>query len=269
MRGPGEASGQLLDLGRQLEAGHDGLELELLGFDTAEGRAVFWHSSAHVLGQALEAYHGDDVLLCDGPALEEGGFFYEMHLAGEQRITEAAYGALERLVKRFGKKRQAFQRLEVTREFAAEVFGENKFKLEMLSRIPEGEPVTLYRCGEFVDLCRGPHLPHTGLLKGFTVYARFPRTAASRGRTALPPALAPRMQVPLFWVSLALDGCERRWSGKQRRQSIDHGGSAAAARVRDSVSVQGRAESMARAHGRGTEARPSHHWKAARAVFLP
>lgn len=183
---PGETSGTLLDLGRQLGAAHDGLSLELLDFDTTEGRQVFWHSAAHVLGQALEAYHGDDVLLCDGPALEEGGFFYEMHLAGDRRVTEADYTALERLVKRFVKKRQAFQRLEVTREFAAEVFGENRFKLEMLARIPDGEPVTLYRCGDFVDLCRGPHLPHTGLLKGFTVYAAHAAEAGTRSAFGAP-----------------------------------------------------------------------------------
>ena len=166
----GTPAPQLWDLGRALDASHDGCSLELLGFDSPAGREVFWHSSAHVLGQALEALHGDDVLLCDGPALEEGGFFYEMWLAGDERVAEADYKGIEKLVKKFVKKRQSFQRLEVTREFARTMFADNRFKLEMLDRIPAGEAVTLYRCGDFVDLCRGPHLPHSGLLKGFTMY---------------------------------------------------------------------------------------------------
>ena len=166
--GASQADG-LWDLSRPLDGAHDGCSITTHTFASKEGQHTFWHSAAHVLGQALEDLHGDDVLLCDGPALEEGGFFYEMFLHGDKRVTEEDYKSIEKAMKRHIKKREAFQRMEVDREFAKAMFADNRFKLEMLDRIPAGEAITLYKCGQFVDLCRGPHVPNTGMLKGFTV----------------------------------------------------------------------------------------------------
>jgi threonyl-tRNA synthetase len=135
-----------------------------------------WHSAAHVLGAALQAYFGDDVLLCDGPPQREdsstGGFFYEMFIQGDVRLSDAFNPDLLRLARGLVKDKQRFQRLQVDRDAARALFAGNRFKLGLIDSIPAGDPITVYRCGDFLDLCRGPHVPHTGLLK-----VRFPQGA--------------------------------------------------------------------------------------------
>lgn len=156
---------------------HGDCDVELVPFDSPDGRHVLWHSAAHVLGGALEARYGDRVKLCDGPPLAQadgsggldGGFFYEMFLEGDERVSSDDLAPLESAARKATKQRQRFDRLEVSREFAESVFADNRFKLEMLAAIPETEAITLYRCGRFVDMCRGPHVPHTGVLKGIVL----------------------------------------------------------------------------------------------------
>ncbi|OWZ16899.1 Threonine-tRNA ligase [Phytophthora megakarya] len=143
--------------------------LHLLDFSSDEGKSVFWHSSAHVLGQALEDKFQDKIRLTDGPPLREGGFFYEMFLQDGLTVSETDFDELARSVKKIVKARQPFERLQVTREFADELFTYSDFKREMLHKIPEGEAISLYRCGPLIDLCRGPHVPHTGMLSSFDI----------------------------------------------------------------------------------------------------
>lgn len=112
--------------------------------------------------QALEEKFQDRVRLCDGPALTEGGFFYEMFLEDGLTVSEADFDDLAKRIKAIVKQRQPFERLQVTREFANELFAYSEFKRDMLHKIPEGEAISLYRCGPLIDLCRGPHVPHTG-----------------------------------------------------------------------------------------------------------
>lgn len=123
---------------------------------------MFWHSSAHVLGQALEDKFQEKIRLCDGPALGEGGFFYEMFLEDGLTVSETDFEELSKSIKRIVKQRQPFERMDVTREFASELFGYSDFKRQMLHKIPSHEKISLYRCGPLIDLCRGPHVPHTG-----------------------------------------------------------------------------------------------------------
>ncbi|KAF0709550.1 hypothetical protein As57867_005863, partial [Aphanomyces stellatus] len=139
--------------------------VRLQPFDDPGMQSLFWHSSAHVLGAALEAKFGDDVLLTDGPALKEGGFFYEMFLENQLTLSESDFQDVEAHMQRLIKQREPFERMEVTRDVARDLFGYSKFKVQMLDNIPATEAVTLYKCGSFVDLCRGPHLPHTGMLQ--------------------------------------------------------------------------------------------------------
>ena len=86
------------------------------------------------------------------------------------RITEGLYAPLEGIAKKLTAGKFPFERLEVSREFATQLFESNPFKLDMLGRIPAGEAVSLYRCGPFVDLCRGPHVPHTGVFKALRLF---------------------------------------------------------------------------------------------------
>ena len=130
---------------------------------------VVWHSAAHVLGAALQARFGDDVLLCDGPPLKEdsnnGGFFYEMFINNNVRVDDSLHGDVAKLAKGIVKDKQRFRRLQVDKATARALFAGNRFKLGLIDSIPDDDVITVYRCGDFVDLCRGPHVPHTGLLK--------------------------------------------------------------------------------------------------------
>uniref|UniRef100_H3G612 threonine--tRNA ligase n=1 Tax=Phytophthora ramorum TaxID=164328 RepID=H3G612_PHYRM len=159
-------SGEVLDLRTPLQRSGT---LQLLDFSSDEGKSVFWHSSAHVLGQALETKFQDKIRLTDGPALSEGGFFYEMFLEDGLTVSETDFDELSRTIKKIVKARQPFERLQVTREFADELFSYSDFKRDMLHKIPDGEAISLYRCGPLIDLCRGPHVPHTGLLSSFDI----------------------------------------------------------------------------------------------------
>ena len=156
----------LWDLERPLEAD---CKLELFDFESPEGKRVFWHSSAHVLGEACEKHYGCH--LCIGPPTEEG-FFYEMAMgdSGDRMITQGDFGSLETLIKNATKEKQKFERLVVSKEQLLEMFHYNKYKKHIIqSKIPDGTSTTVYRCGPMIDLCVGPHIPHTGRIKAMTV----------------------------------------------------------------------------------------------------
>lgn len=136
--------------------------LHLATFDDPDGKHAFWHSSAHVFGEALEQGYG--VKLTIGPPVEEG-FYYDCYMDGARTLTDADFGAIDKRVAGIVKEAQQFQRVEVSREEARAMFEENKFKVEIIDGLPADATITLYRCGPMVDLCSGPHLPHTGYLK--------------------------------------------------------------------------------------------------------
>ena len=188
-------NGKVLDLSSALEdapsSPEGALDVAFLPAYTVQGQAVYWHSAAHVLGFGLEAAHRDDIHLTDGPAVSEGGggFFYEAALPRGHRlhVDDAASKAVLKAAKGLVKDKAVFQRLTVPREVAMEAFADNPFKVALLQSLPDAEPITLYRCGPFVDLCRGPHVPHTGLFKGLAVT----RVAGSHWQGDLP-------RLPLF-----------------------------------------------------------------------
>ena len=170
------------------------LRLEFLTLSSREGQRVYWHSGAHVLGAALEAHFGPRAWLCDGPAVleAEGGFFYELQLPPEARLSPAeAFAPLEAAARALVAQRAPFERLVVTRAEAAALFAGNPHKEELLNRIPSGETLTAYRCGPFVDLCRGPHVPHTGLLRALRLHkcSSSGKSSGGGGGVAPPPLL--------------------------------------------------------------------------------
>eukprot|EP00163_Fabomonas_tropica_P003222 TRINITY_DN1270_c0_g1_i1.p1 TRINITY_DN1270_c0_g1~~TRINITY_DN1270_c0_g1_i1.p1 ORF type:complete len:702 (-),score=262.11 TRINITY_DN1270_c0_g1_i1:226-2331(-) len=159
-----KVNGEVWDLMRPLEAD---CELKLLDFEDEDGHHVFWHSSAHLLGEVLE--HLYDAHLCIGPPVEDG-FYYDVSLPNGGVITASEFPEIEKEYKRIVKEKQKFERLPVTKEQALEMFKYNKYKVEIISeKIPDGAIVTVYRNGPLIDLCRGPHVPHTGKIKAFTV----------------------------------------------------------------------------------------------------
>ncbi|KAI0080421.1 tars protein [Panus rudis PR-1116 ss-1] len=158
-----KVDGQVWDLERPLEKS---CSLELLDFEHPEGKRVFWHSSAHVLGEAAERHFGCH--LCIGPPTDDG-FFYEMAIE-DRPVTNGDYPALEKLSDLAIKEKQKFERLVVSKEKLLEMFGYNKYKKYIIeTKIPDGTSTTVYRCGPMIDLCVGPHIPHTGKIKAFMI----------------------------------------------------------------------------------------------------
>uniref|UniRef100_A0A8B9IRR7 threonine--tRNA ligase n=1 Tax=Amazona collaria TaxID=241587 RepID=A0A8B9IRR7_9PSIT len=151
------------DLDRPLE---EDCTLELLKFEDEEAQAVYWHSSAHIMGEAMERIYGG--CLCYGPPIESG-FYYDMYLE-EGGVSSNDFSALETLCKKIMKEKQAFERLEVKKETLLEMFKYNKFKCRILNEKVNTPTTTVYRCGPLIDLCRGPHVRHTGKIKTIKIH---------------------------------------------------------------------------------------------------
>lgn len=158
-----KVNGELWDLERPLEGD---CKLEFLDFEHPEGKQVFWHSSAHVMGEACECHYGCH--LSYGPPTEDG-FFYDMSIRdGEGSISQEDFGNLEKVSTKVIKEKQKFVRLEMTKEELLHMFSYNKYKVKFISdKVPDGTSTTVYRCGPLIDLCRGPHILHTGKIKAF------------------------------------------------------------------------------------------------------
>jgi len=154
---------ELWDMPRPLEGD---CQLQLIKFDSDDGKQVFWHSSAHILGEALESLYG--TRLTHGPPTS-GGFFYDSYL-GASTVTPDMQTALEKKAKQIADSKQPFERVVVTKEECLKLFESNPFKTAMISsKLPDGSSTTVYKCGPFVDLCKGPHLPNTSRVKAFKV----------------------------------------------------------------------------------------------------
>jgi len=157
------AKAELWDLLRPLEGD---CTLELKKFDDKEGKMVFWHSSAHILGECLECKYG--AKLCIGPPTEEG-FYYDAFM-GEHGISEHEFPSIKSKGEEIVKAKQPFERIVLTKSQALRLFADNPFKVQLIStKIPDGGYTTAYRCGPLIDLCRGPHVPTTASVKAFEV----------------------------------------------------------------------------------------------------
>ena len=138
-------------------------DLKLLTWDDADGKSTFWHSSAHLLAEAVETTF-PGVKFWVGPAIDKG-FYYDMDLGGKH-ISEDELSALEKKMDELSKKNSEYIRKEITKSDAVAFFKEkgDEYKLDLLEGLTDGE-ITFYTQGNFTDLCRGPHIPHTGLIK--------------------------------------------------------------------------------------------------------
>ncbi len=138
--------------------------LKLLTWDDKDGKATFWHSSAHLMAEAVEALF-PGVKFWVGPALENGGFYYDIDL-GNHQITEDDLRKLEAKMAELAKKNNVYTRKEISKDEAVKYFSEkgDEYKLDLLNNLEDGF-ITFYTQGNFTDLCRGPHIPQTGLIK--------------------------------------------------------------------------------------------------------
>lgn len=153
---------EVWDLDRVLEKS---CSLKLLKFDDPEAQAVFWHSTAHILGEAMERCYGG--CLCYGPPIENG-FYYDMYIDGDG-VSPYHYKTLEDVSKKIIKEKQSFERLEMKKSDLLKMFDYNEFKKRILNEKVTTETTTVYRCGPLIDLCRGPHVRNTGKIKAMKV----------------------------------------------------------------------------------------------------
>lgn len=150
--------GTLVDADRPIE---QDAKLELIKFKDPRGQEVFWHSSAHVLAQAVKRLY-PDAKPTIGPPLSEGGFYYDF---ANLDIKEEELGRIEEEMMKVAKENHATERIEYgTQEEAKQAFENNEFKQEIIEESDEN--LSAYTQGEFIDLCRGPHMPRTGMIKG-------------------------------------------------------------------------------------------------------
>ncbi len=132
-------------------------------WDDAEGKNTFWHSSAHLMAEAIESIF-PGVKFWVGPALDKG-FYYDVDM-GDKKISEDDLLVIEKKMNELAKKSNVYVRIEKSKQDAIAYFAEkgDEYKLDLLTNLTDGE-ITLYSQGEFTDLCRGPHIPHTGFIK--------------------------------------------------------------------------------------------------------
>jgi threonyl-tRNA synthetase len=161
-----EVNGVLWDMGRPLEADCD---LKLFTFDSDQGRDTFWHSSAHILGQSLEQeYPG--CKLCTWPCTSrpEEGFYYDALMCGDLGLNDDDLKRIESAAKKAVTQKHPFERIQVSKDEALEMFSDNKLKIEIINDLAAADKtITVYRCGPLVDLCGGPHIPNTSFVKAF------------------------------------------------------------------------------------------------------
>ena len=142
-------------------------ELKLYKWDDPEGKHAFWHTSAHLLAEALqELYPG--VKFGIGPAIENG-FYYDI-APGENVITSADFAKIEAKMAELVSKKEAVVRKEISKEDALKMFGDRNetYKCELISELEDGK-ITTYTQGQFTDLCRGPHIPTTASIKAVKI----------------------------------------------------------------------------------------------------
>ncbi len=137
--------------------------LQLLTWNDDDGKSTFWHSSAHLMAEALEALY-PGVKLGIGPAIE-GGFYYDVDF-GEQEFRSDNLKEIEDKMLELARQKNEYVRSEISKSDATKYFTEkdDEYKLDLIKDLEDGT-ITFYKQGEFTDLCRGPHIPHTGFIK--------------------------------------------------------------------------------------------------------
>jgi threonyl-tRNA synthetase len=155
-----KVNGEVVDSNRSLP---ENATLQLLTWNDEEGKSTMWHSSAHLLAEALEV-HFPGIKLAIGPPVKNG-FYYDVDFM-DHAFSEKDLEKVEQTMKELAKLKSPFVRKEVTKAEAIAYFTEKQdpYKLELINELEDGT-ITFYTQGNFTDLCRGPHLPDTGVIK--------------------------------------------------------------------------------------------------------
>ncbi len=155
-----KVNGQLYDLARPIEADSS---LQLLKFDSPEGKSVFWHSAAHVMAQAVTRLF-PFAKLAIGPTFESG-FYYDID---HEPFRPEDLGKIEGEMAKIVTEKLEIKRKVLTKEEALKLFKDNSYKVEIINEdVKDGEEISAYQQGDFIDLCHGPHVPNTSYIKAF------------------------------------------------------------------------------------------------------
>ena len=154
-----ELNDKLMDLGTEIK---EDSKINFITTKDEQGLDILRHSSAHVMAEAVQNVY-KEALLTIGPVIEDG-FYYDIDMPP---ISEDDFPAIETEIKKIIKEKKTFERIVVSKEEALEMFKDNAYKIEIINELDEDSEISLYRQGSFTDLCRGPHIPNTGMIKGF------------------------------------------------------------------------------------------------------
>jgi len=155
-----KVNGQVWDATRPINTDSD---LQLLTWNDDDGKGAMWHSSAHLMAEAIELLY-PGVKFGIGPDIENG-FYYDVDF-GDYEISEKDLQKIEKKMLELAREKQTFDRKDISKADALKYFSEkgDEYKIELISDLNDGE-ITLYQSGHFTDLCRGPHIPNTGFIK--------------------------------------------------------------------------------------------------------
>ncbi|MFT7613923.1 MAG: threonyl-tRNA synthetase [Parvicellaceae bacterium] len=155
-----EINGEIWDSNRPI---NEDVDLKLLTWNDQGGKSTMWHSSAHIMAEALEFFY-PGIKLAIGPPIENG-FYYDVDL-GEHEISDKDFKKIEDKILELAREKNEFVRKDISKADAIDYFKgkDDEYKLELLEGLDDGT-ITFYTQGNFTDLCRGPHIPHTGYIK--------------------------------------------------------------------------------------------------------
>ncbi|EOS8039572.1 threonine--tRNA ligase [Enterococcus hirae] len=157
----GKVNGQLIDLNRGIE---EDASIEIVTPDHEDALALVRHSTAHLMAQAMRRLY-PNIHFGVGPAIDSG-FYYDTD-NGENQISAEDLPAIEAEMMKIVKENLPIERKVLSKEEALEIFASDPYKVELISELPDEEVITAYQQGEFIDLCRGPHVPSTGRIQVF------------------------------------------------------------------------------------------------------
>ncbi len=156
---------QVWDLQRPI---HEDASIKLHKWEDEEGKHAFWHSSAHLMAEALEALY-PGIKFGIGPSIDNG-FYYDVDLGEGRTITDADFPKIEKKMQELAQQKNEYNREEVAKADALSYYSEkgDEYKVELISDLEDGT-ISFYKHGNFTDLCRGPHLPNTGYIKAIKI----------------------------------------------------------------------------------------------------
>ncbi len=159
----GKVNGEVKDLRTPLQKD---CKLEILTFDDEDGKKAYWHTTSHIMAQAVKRIYGDNAKLTIGPSISNG-FYYDFDV--EKPFTEDDLAKIEEEMKKIIKENLVLTRYTLPRDEAIQLMKDRKepYKVELIEELPEGEEISFYDQGEFKELCAGPHIMSTGSIKAF------------------------------------------------------------------------------------------------------